>query len=111
MLLRAPDTVLAPDVAFIAGERWPAETSGFVELAPDLAVEIVSPSNSPGEIERKVAIYLRAGVRSVWVVYPTERQVVVHMPSHPPAVFREGDQIDGGEVLPGLSLPVAEIFA
>lgn len=111
LLQREPETVLAPDVAFVVSERLPVKSSGFVELAPDLVVEILSPGNSPGEIERKVAIYLRSGVRSVWIVYPIERQIVVHQPSHPPSVFGERDQIDGGDVLPGLSLPVAEIFA
>lgn len=111
ILQRGPDTVLAPDAAFIAEARWPEDTSRFVELAPDLAVEIISPGNAPGEIERKLAIYLQSGVRAIWIVYPGERQVVVHAPAHPPAVFGETDQIDGGEVLPGLTLPLAEIFA
>jgi len=110
-LRRDPDTVLAPDVAFLAVERLPEKTSGFAELAPDLAVEIISPSNSPGEIERKVAIYLQSGVRAIWVVYPNERQVVVHTPDHAPKVFGEGDHLDGGDVLPGLSLPVSGLFA
>jgi len=110
ILERDPDTVLAPDVAFVASHRLPERATGFPELAPDLAVEIVSPSNSPGDIERKLAIYLRSGVRSVWVVYPAERQLVVHTPSHPPAVFGEQDRIVGGDVLPGLSLPVAGFF-
>ena len=58
-----------------------------------------------------MAIYLRSGVRAIWIVYPGERQIVVHMPHHPPAIYSETDQIDGGDVLPGLSLPVADIFA
>ena len=111
ILERDPDTVLAPAAAFVASERWPEDLSGFVELAPDLAVEIVSPSNSPGEIERKVGIYLQAGVLAVWVVYPDERQVVSHTPLHAPRVFTEGDQIEGDDVLSGLLLPVADIFA
>ena len=111
LLRREPDTVLAPDVAFVAAERLPKKTSGFVELAPDLVVEIVSPGNSPGDIERKIGIYLQSGVRAVWIVYPDERQVVVHTPQHPPKVFTVSDQIDGGAVLPGLALQVEEIFA
>ncbi len=91
--------------------RIPADTSGFVELAPDLAVEIVSPANTPGEIERKIALYLKAGVRQVWIVYPEQREVVIYVPSGPPRVFTEQDHLDGGETLPGLRLRVADIFA
>jgi Uma2 family endonuclease len=111
ILARGPDTVLAPDVAFIASSRFPGQISGFAEFAPDAAVVIVSPSNSPGEIERKVAVYLQTGVRAIWVVYPEEQQVVVHTPHPAPSIFGAGEAIEGDEVLPGLSLPVAEIFA
>lgn len=111
VLWRNPDTVLAPDIAFITKERWPDTTTGFGELAPDLAVEIVSPGNTTGELARKIGIYLDAGVRTVWIVYPRERQVVVHGPDGPPRVFSEGDQVDGGEVMPGLSLSVTDLFA
>jgi Uma2 family endonuclease len=111
VLQRNPDTVLAPDVAFVRTERLPQKRTGFPELAPDLAVEIVSPGNTTAELARKIGIYLEAGVRAVWVVYPNERQVVVHRPEGPPQVFTDGDQIDGGEVMPELSLPVTEIFA
>jgi Uma2 family endonuclease len=110
ILQRNPDTVLAPDVAFITEEKWPDDTTGFAQLAPDLAIEIVSAGKSPGEIERKLAIYLQSGVRAVWIVYPLERQIVVHTASHPPTVFKEADHIDGGDVLPGLVLPVSHIF-
>src|SRR5215204_1954689 len=78
VLRRSPDTVLGPDLSFIASDRIPLDQTGFLELAPDLAVEIVSPGNPPGEIERELAIYLQAGVRCIWIVYPRERQVVVH---------------------------------
>jgi Uma2 family endonuclease len=110
VLARNPDTVLAPDVAFISTERLPKNSSGYLEIAPDLAVEIVSPGNTPGEIERKVAIYLRSGVEQVWIVYPEEREVVIHAPSGPPSVYLEHDQIDGGSLLPGLNLRVTDIF-
>ncbi len=108
---RSPDTVLAPDLAFVRTERLPLDRSGFPDLAPDLAVEIVSPGNTPGELARKIGIYLDAGVRAVWIVYPSERQLVVHAPAGPPRVFAEGDRVDGGEVIPGLSLSVTDIFA
>jgi len=110
-LKRDPDSVLAPDLAFIGADRYPEEKPGFVELAPDLIVEIISPGNVLGDIERKVAIYLEAGVTLIWIVYPRQRQIVAHTPDNPPAVFAESDQISGGEVLPGLVIPVSEVFA
>lgn len=111
LLERNPDTVLAPDLSVIATDRAPADQTRYLELAPDLAVEIVSPGNGPGEIERKVAIYLRAGCRMVWVVYPHQRQVVVHLPGNAPAVFGEEAVLAGGDVLPGFAIPVATLFS
>jgi Uma2 family endonuclease len=110
LLRQNPDTVLGPDLSVIASERIPADRRKFLPLAPDLAVEIISPSNSPGEIERKIAIYLQAGTRLVWVVYPRQRQVVVHTPGDAPQVFGASDELPGGDVLPGLVIPVASIF-
>lgn len=110
ILATNPDTVLAPDLAFVETSRLPEDLTGFLKLAPDLAVEIVSPGNSPGEIERKVAIYLQAGTRMIWVVYTRQRQVVAHIPNEAPRVFTESDELPGGDVLPGLTLPVARIF-
>jgi Uma2 family endonuclease len=103
--------VLAPGVSFVARDRLPADRGGFLELAPDLAVEIVSRSNTVGQIERKIAIYLESGVKSVWVVYPRQRQVVVHEPGSAPKVLTEADEIPGGEVLPDLTIPVAKLFS
>jgi Uma2 family endonuclease len=111
VLQRNPDTVLEPDLSFMAADRIPADITGFFDLAPDLAVEVVSRSNMPGEIERKLAIYLKAGVRCVWIVYPRERQVVVHVPVEAPRTYREGDVLPGEPVLPGFSVPVGSIFA
>jgi Uma2 family endonuclease len=110
LLRQDPDTVLGPDLSYIASARIPADRRRFLPLAPDLAVEIVSPSNSAGEIERKIAIYLEAGTRTIWVVYPRQRQVVVHTPGEAPRVFTEADDVPGGDVLPGLAIPVANIF-
>lgn len=110
LLSQDPDTVLGPDLSFIAGARIPADRRRFLPLAPDLAVEIISPSNTPGEIERKIAIYLQAGTRMIWVVYPRQRQVVVHTPGEAPRVFAEADELPGGDVLPDLAIPVAGIF-
>lgn len=110
ILSKNRDTVLAPDVAYIEAPRLPQDVTGFLALAPDLAVEIVSPSNSPGAVERKIAIYLEAGTRMIWVVYPRQRQVVMHTPGNAPRVFAESDVLPGDDVLPGLEIPVATLF-
>ena len=110
VLRRDPDTVLGPDISFVATQRLPADQTRFLELAPDLAVEIVSPSNAQWEVHRKLAIYLSTGVKSVWIVYPKQRRVVVHAPDQPPQTFKDGETMTGGEVLSGLSLTVSEIF-
>jgi len=88
ILSRDPDTVLAPDLAYVETTRLPSDLTRFLALAPDLAVEIVAPGNSPGEIERKVAVYLQAGTRMIWVVYPRQRQIVVHTPRPGPPRLR-----------------------
>jgi Uma2 family endonuclease len=110
LLATNPDTVIAPSLAYIQAARLPDDLTGFLSLAPDLAVEIVTPGNSPGEIERKIAIYLQAGTRMIWVVYPRQRQVVVHTPGEAPRVFAESDDLPGDDVLPGLVLSLAGLF-
>jgi Uma2 family endonuclease len=112
ILSEVPPTVRAPDIAFVACARIPASgpPRGFFPGAPDLAVEIVSPSNSPAEIRDKVHDYLDAGARAVWVVEPRARTVTVHHPEREALLLREGDRLDGGEVLPGFGVQVGEIF-
>lgn len=77
---------------------------------PDLAIEIVSPSNSAADIQAKVREYLRAGARLVWVVYPDTRTVAVQDSLESARFFDDGGVLPGGDVLPGLEIPVAEIF-
>ncbi|MDQ2695707.1 MAG: Uma2 family endonuclease [Pseudomonadota bacterium] len=111
--LRAdPDTVRAPDVAFIRRERVEAvgDGEGFWPGAPDLAVEVVSPGDRPSEVGDKVRDWLEAGTRMVVVVDPRRRTVAVHRAPAGVAVLAEGDTLDGGDVVPGWRLPVAEIF-
>lgn len=112
VLRRGPDTVRGPDVSFLRRDRVPRGTARerFVEGNPDLAVEVVSPNNRAGEIGRKVAGYLAAGTALVWVVYPARRTVVVHAPGGTTRMVREPDALDGGDVLPGFSLPITEVF-
>ena len=111
-----PDTVRGPDVSFrlrSSSEREVPST-GFVPGAPDIAVEVVSPSNSAAQVERKVAEYLAAGSQRVWVVYPATRtaarRVVVHHPGGTAITYSGGDVITDEELLPGFSLPLSEIF-
>lgn len=111
ILSRKPDTVRAPDVAFISKERLPSEIPvGFFEGAPDLAVEVVSPSDTSEEIEAKVIDYLKSGVRMIWVVYPKNQTVAVYTSLLDVKVLTKADTLTGGEVLAGFSCGVAQIF-
>jgi Uma2 family endonuclease len=112
VLARDPDTVRGPDVAFFSLERIPE--SGYATSfwgPPDLAVEIASPSNRPSEVRAKVAEYLDAGVRLVWVVDPQNRSVSIHEPGGSVSVLSESDTLAGDDVLPGFRLPLAAFLA
>jgi Uma2 family endonuclease len=109
-----PEQIRIPDVAFISKQRFEGRTltsGAFWELGCDLAVEVISPSNTRREMERKLADYFAAGVQIVWLVYPKTREVVVCKSPQSGATLRGGDTLDGGDVLPGFSVPVAQIFA
>lgn len=118
LLERGPDTLLCPDVAFVAKGRLRAGALGwsFPEIAPDLAVEVLSASDRPAAVRAKVAEYLRLGVRCVWVFDTTKRRVQVHARGAGPfspiatAELGEGDVLDGRDVLPGFRQPLAELF-
>ena len=107
-----PDTVREPDVAFFSAEKSPPDerVTGYAQVAPDLAVEIVSPSDRLSAVNDKALMWLRYGVRLVWVVRPDERRVDVHRDGHPVAALTESDALDGLDVLPGFSCPVREVF-
>ena len=111
ILARDPDVVLAPDVAFVRAGRLADDQTGFMPLAPDLAVEVISPSNSAPEMSRRVRLYLDAGVRLVWIVDPYERTITVYAPDRTARMFIDGETLDGGDVLPGFRLAVDDIFA
>lgn len=108
-LSRDPDTVRAPDVAFVRAERV-AETDvpGFPDLVPDLVAEVVSPGDRASEVTAKALAWLDAGVRLVWLVDRPTRSVTVHSPGAT-RVLREHDVLDGGDVLPGFALPLARL--
>jgi Uma2 family endonuclease len=108
------ELVYGPDIAFVRADRLPLEDldeyEKFGRLAPDLVVEVVSPRDRTAVVLDKVRDYLQAGVRLVWVVEPDSRTVTAYAPGRDPKVYRDGDNLDGGEVLPEFSLAVATIF-
>ena len=105
------DTVRAPDFAFIRSDRAPkGRTIGFVPMAPDLAVEVFSPSDSPAQLMRKIKQYLAAGTHTVWVVYPEQKQVHVIEASGADRILDVADTLDCRELLPGFSASVESLF-
>jgi Uma2 family endonuclease len=112
VLERSPDTVRLPDVVFVRAERIPRENvPPFLDGAPDLAVEVRSPSNTKREMAEKIAQYLSTGSRLVWYVDPERRTITVHRPGHEVVVLNMGDQLSGHDVLPGFQCPVADVFS
>ena len=111
----APDTVRFPDLAFVVQSRLPAQGRrlpvGFLEGAPDLAVEMLSPANTTSEIRKKLALYFATGASLAWVVHPAKRTVIVHQPDQEPRLLEEGDVLDGGDVLPGFALALTDLFS
>lgn len=107
-----PDTVRAPDAAFVAAERLPDgdPPEGYLPFAPDLLVEVVSPSDRAREVREKVHRWLDAGARLVWVAYPSTKSVAVHR-SKTDVTIVEGEQpLSGDPVLEGFSIPVSRLF-
>ena len=105
------DTVLAPDVGFISKQHLPQGLpTRYIPAAPDLAVEVVSPTDSADEIDQKVLLYLRYGTRMVWVIYPRTRTVVAYTPGGIQRFDLDGT-LDGEDVLPGFALAVRDVFS
>ncbi len=113
ILRRDPDTVRAPDAAFVARERLPAGElpPGYLEMVPDLAVEVVSPGDSAREVREKVADWMRAGVRLLWAIDPATRSVTVYRSTDDLSVLSEDDSLDGGQVIPGFSTNIKDLFS
>ena len=105
-----PDTVRAPDVAWFAPGRLAPGTQGYPELAPDLAVEVKSPSNSRRELAEKASMWLRFGSREVWVADPETLTIAIYRPNAAPVILGEDDMLDGGELLPGFRIPIGPLF-
>ena len=112
LLERDPDYVLAPDASFVRQERVETATEerGYFPGAPDFVAEVISPSDRYADVDDKVKEWLNAGTRMVVVVNPRDRTVSVHTPDSV-ITLTESDTLDGGDVVPGWRLPVADIFA
>jgi len=106
-----PDTVRAPDVGFIRSDRVPQiRTRGYLQGPPDLAVEVLSPTDRAGELLAKVQDWLAAGCRAVWVVDPTSQTVSVYRGSRETTLLTIADEVTDEELLPGFRLRLAEVF-
>ena len=112
LLEREPDTVREPDIAFFSVDKIPrgARVRGYYEVAPDIVVEVASPSDSAREVNDKARMWLSYGVRLVWAVYPDARRVDVHQQSGAMRTLTDGDTLDGGDALPGFAYGVTDVF-
>jgi Uma2 family endonuclease len=107
-----PDNVRSPDVSFVAAgrftdERWP---TGFAELAPDLAVEVLSPGDRPADVLEKVGEYLGVGTRLVWVIDPEKRTALAYRSLTDVRVIGAADGLDGEDVVPGFACPLKDVL-
>ena len=107
-----PERVRAPDVAYISHARLPGGRlpQGFLTGAPDLAIEVLSPSDNPVEVQQKVRDYLDARAKLVWVLAPQARSATIYRPDGSARLLREQDALEGETVLPGLHIPLADLF-
>lgn len=109
VLSRNPDTVLAPDLAFVRAERLRDAGDGYLELSPDLAIEVVSPGNTLAEISRKTELYLTHGSIEVWVVRPQDREIIVHRRDGRSEIFRNGENLSSA-LFPEHGIDLDRIF-
>ena len=109
---RNPDRIRAADVAYLSDERYARLTSkrGFFDVAPDLVVEILSPTDTASDLTQKLREYFAIGVRLVWVADPAARAVLAYRSLTDVREFRESDRLPGDDVLPGFETPVAALF-
>jgi Uma2 family endonuclease len=108
-----PLTIRAPDVAFVRQERIPSAgvPEGFWAIAPDLVIEVISPSETAQQVHEIVADYLRAGTQVLWIVYPATQTVMEYRPPMEARRLASEDALDGGDVVPGFRYPLKKLFA
>jgi len=113
VLSRNPDTVVVPDAAFVVAAKLPVRESreGYLETIPDLVGEVRSKNDTVAELDRKVADYLTAGVRVVWVADPESKTIAAHRAGSQSRIYRESDTLTIDDVIPGLKLNVADIYS
>src|SRR5260370_14343060 len=112
LIAEHPDTMRAPDLAFIQTNRVPSPgTPGWVRVMPDLVAEVVSSGDRTTEVAEKVRMWLDASGRLVWIVYPSRRAIEVVRPDEPALVLHDGDQLHGYDVVPGFACPIGQVFA
>ena len=105
-----PDTVLAPDIAFIRREKVGQLSKGYRKGAPDLVVEVLSPGEGKMKTEKKTERWLQGGAAAVWIVNPGNHTVTVYCANKEPMVLTDRDLLTTDEIVPGFKLPVSEIF-
>ena len=112
MVQRSPDTVREPDILFVSVERLPldARVEGYLEVAPELVIEIVSPNDTQRSVNDKTLMWLSHGVLMVVEVYPAERAVMLHRPNVSAETLAGDDVLDCGGVVPGFTVSLSEIF-
>jgi len=111
LIRRNPDTVRAPDAAFVSADRMPASVpAGFFPGPPDLAVEVLSPNDRASEVFAKVSDWLEAGCRKVWVLDPETRSIAVYSPKAEMRMLHFSDTLADEDVLPGFRIEVQELF-
>lgn len=98
-----------PDVAYVRDENV-KPTKGYIYAVPDLAIEVISPTERPAQIRQKLREYLEYGVKQVWQVYPDNQEIVVHFPDGTARTYHAGDVLPGGDLLPGFELEIASLF-
>jgi Uma2 family endonuclease len=113
ILAHDPDVIRGPDVYYVSAGRIPSDdkSSAFWTIAPDLAVEVISPSETADDIREKIRDFLSAGTQLVWVVFPRTQEVVVHTPDGFARTYGADDVIEYPDLLPGFSCKVAELFS
>lgn len=107
---RVGDRVMKPDVAYVSKQRVPEDKTKGFPIPPDLAVEVISPSDVLWDVSEKVSAYLAAGTRMVWVIDPVLETVTVYCPNLAFSIYRNGDTLSGEDVIEGFSCPVEKLF-